>query len=179
MSIYYPGCPDNIPNPSCSDCPSRELGDVRSLFFVKKSYSFADITDASEWYTAIAAGSIYVFPYTKGSMSQTATESAGYGDQETTLEGYEYVIDAMEPNYKDNWGFWDAIKNSKNWRVGYRTESLVHLADNVCQVTPTQPVTEDKKAAVVWNINVKFSQDDLLRPYDVPTGVFDICIDNA
>lgn len=175
-TLYYPGCPVTIPDPSCSDCPTKELGDIRSLFLVKEGFAFTDITNVAEWTTGINNKDIYVFPYTRGSLEQNETESTGFGDQETNLDGYEYVLTVMEPNYKDNYAFWNEIKRARNFRPGWRTENLVHLADNSAQFIPKQPVAEDKKAQVLWMIIAKFSQEDLVQPFDMPTGVFEECI---
>jgi hypothetical protein len=105
------------------------LGDVRSTFFVKNTFTFTDITDVSEWTTGITNADIVVFPYTRGTLEMTPTESAGFGDQETTLDGYEYNLNFEEPQYQLNWSFWNAIKTSQIYYVGYRTESQVHLSD--------------------------------------------------
>lgn len=176
MSIYYPVCPTTVPDPSCSDCPSKELGDVRSIFFVKNTFSFTDITDVSEWTTGITNADIVVFPYTRGTLEMTPTENTGFGDQETTLDGYEYVLNVQEPQYQNNWSFWNAIKNSQEYHVGYRTETQVHLSDNEARIIPTAPIGDDKKGQVNWNIMCKWSQEDLVRPYDMPNSVFDQCI---
>lgn len=176
MSIYYPSCDNSVPDPSCSDCPSKELGGIRSAFFVKNSFTFTDITDVNEWVTGITAGDIVVFPYTKGTLEQTEVETVGFGDQETTLDSYDYVLNFEEPQYQNNWSFWNAIKNSQEYKVGYRTESQVHLSDNTVNVVPKAPVEEDKKTQVNWNIMCKWSQEDLVRPYDMPVSVFEQCI---
>lgn len=179
-TIYYPGCPEVIPNPVCSDCPTKELGDVRSVFFVKKSFTFANISNVAEWTTGILAGDIVVHPFTRGSLEPAENIQPGFGDQEETLDGYDFQLNVFEPNYKANWGHWNAIKSSKTYKVGFRTESLVHLSDNTATIIPKAPIAEgDKKTAVVWNVLIKFSQEDLPQPFDMPIGVFEECIDIA
>jgi hypothetical protein len=177
MALYYPGCSTTIPNPQCSDCPTRELSDVRSIFFVKNDFAFTDITDTAEWTTGITNEDIYVFPYTKGTVASEPNMVPGFGDQEEYLDGYTFTAEVQEPNYAGNFAFWNAVKNSRVWKFGYRTESKVHLSDVSATIVPTAPIAEGKKTAVVWNIMVKWTQDDLVEPFDMPTGVFEQCID--
>lgn len=176
MALYYPGCTTSIPDPVCSDCPERELAGVRSIFFVASDFAFADITSVAEWTTGINARDIYVFPYTKGSVEVAENMVPGYGDTEEQLDSYTYTVNFQDPQYKDNYPFYNAIKNSKKYKIGYRTETQVHLSDVVVTVVPRNPVDEDKKATVDWKVMAKWTQDNLVEPYDMPTGVFEQCI---
>ncbi len=175
-TLYYPTCASTVPDPSCSDCPTKELGDVRSVFFLKENSPFTDITDQSEWETKINAGDLVVFPYTRGTVECTPLESNGFGDQITTTDGYDYVLNGEEPQYQNNWAFWNAIKNSQIYKAGYRTETQVHLSDNTARVQPMNPVGDDKKGQVNWKFTVKWSQEDLVRPYDAPNSIFNQCL---
>jgi len=176
MSVYYPGCNTTIPDPTCSDCPTKELGGVRSLWLQKDTFAFSDITDVAEWQAAINNKDVYVFPKTRGSMEQAETESPGFGDQSTNVDGYDFTINAFEPNFTENIDFWNAIKKSNNYKVGYRTETKVFLSDDACGIIPKAPVGEDIKMAVVWNLVFKFSQEDYPTASDIPVTVFDRCV---
>lgn len=178
MSIYYPGCPDVISDPVCSDCPPKELGDIRSMALVRTDQPFTDITDTAEWTTKINAKHAYIFPYTRGGLSVAPNETEGYGNTETDIDGYSYIANVFEPNYGGDWAFWNSVKSSKNYTLVWRTETYVHQSDNSVNIIPMAPITEgDKKARVRWNIQFKFEQEDLPRPYTTPTGVFDVCLD--
>ena len=176
MSVYYPTCADTITDPLCTDCPEVERGRVRGLAFKKSDFSFTDITDATEWDNAIADKNVYVFPAVHGTFAQTEVEGTGFGDQEVTMDGYENVLEVFEPNYNQNWGFWNTIKNSRNWEAIYVTESKMHVASEICTVIPKQPVDDDLTARVVWAVTVKWKQEDLLEPQAKPGNVFDVCI---
>jgi hypothetical protein len=177
MALYYPGCEDSIVDPTLSDCPTKELGDIRSIFLVRKDFTFTDISDASEWTTGINARKIYTFPYSKGSLEQAENEQPGFGDQPTTIDSYEFTLNSMHPDYVSAWPFWNSIKKSKNWKVGYRTETQVHLSDNAALINPKSPIAEDKKQAILWNVVFKFTQEFSPRPYDAPSSVFDQVIE--
>jgi hypothetical protein len=173
MALYYLGCGEDIVDPVLSDCPTTELGDIRSVFIVNTSFTFTDITSTAEWTTGINNRDIYVYPYAKGSLDIAENEQPGFGDQPTTIDGYEFTINSMHPDYAAMWPHWNSLKKTKNWKVGYRTETQVHLSDNAAQINAKPPIGEDKKGAVLWNVVFKFSQDFAPRPYDMPTGVFD------
>ena len=179
MATYYlPGCDTTIPQPQCSDCPTKELGDVRAFFLVRNDFAFTDITSESEWITGLNAKQIYVFPYTKGSIEPAENLADGFGNQDQTLDSYTYTANLMIGNdYAQNRPFWNAIKNSRNWLFGYKTETLVHLADKEALIVPKAPVNEGKKEKVLWNIMATWTQEDLMDPQAEPTGIFDECIE--
>lgn len=177
MALYYPGCSTSIPNPSCSDCPPTENGDIRAFFLVKSDFAFTDITSTAEWTAGINAADIYVFPYTRGTLTVAENVVNGFGDQEEKLDSYTFTAAVEEPNYQANYGFWNAIKNARNFKFGYKTETMVHLADVTAQLIPKQDVKDGKKSQVNWMINVKWTQDNLIEPFDAPTGVFEQCIE--
>lgn len=176
MALYYPGCTETIIDPSNTDCPQKELGDIRSIFLVKKSYTFADITNTAEWTTAIQNRNVFTFPYTRGSLAQSPNEQPGFGDIPTTIDNYEFTLSAFDPNYIANWTFWNSINKSKNWKIGYRTETQVHLSDNAALINAMTPIAEDKKQAILWNVTFKFIQEFSPRSHNTPDGVFDRAI---
>jgi len=176
MSIYYPSCPDTITDPVCTPCPTKESGRIRGLAFKKDSFAFVDITDPTEWDNAIADGNVYVFPAVRGTFTQTEVEDSGFGDQDTTLIGYENVLEVVEPNYHDNYGFWNTIKNSREWIPIYVTETKMHVANDPAAIIPKQDVQDDLTSGVYWMATVKWKQEDLLQPQAKPGNVFDRCI---
>lgn len=176
MSIYYPGCPEVIIDPQCTDCSEAENGDVRSFFLVKSDFAFSDITDPAEWAAGITSGDIYVFPYAKGSLEIEENVSEGFGDNLETTDSYTYTMSVMEPNYQGDWAFWNSIKNSRNFRAGYRTESYVHLFDKTTSIVAKAPVGEGKTNKVNWNLVFKTIQEEIPRPYATPDGVFTQCV---
>lgn len=179
MSVYYPGCGTSIPNPECSDCPDKELGGIRGFALVSETFTFVDIGDVDEWWAGIASGDIYLYPKSRGSLEQTPTESQGYGDQSMVVDGNDFVISAFEPNFKANVDHWNAMKKANNYKLAWRTESQIWMSDEAVGIIPTAPVQEDIKTVVNWNISFKFSQEDYPTPTDIPSGLFEQCVDNA
>lgn len=178
MTIYNPGCPDEITNPICSDCPPKELGDIRSFWLRNTATPFVDITDPTEWQALITSRDLFVFPYSNGGLEVTENEVTGYGNVETEADGYSFVMTVHEPAYVDNWGFWNSIKNSKNYHVGWRTENYIHESEFTVSIVPKAPIAEgDKKGKVDWLIIFKFEQEAIPRPFTTPADIFEVCID--
>ena len=176
MSVYYPGCPTTQAAHICSDCPPKELGDIRSYGFVRNTFTFTNISDAAEWTVGLNAGDIHLITFARGTLVFTPNLQPGFGDTVEELDGYEIVANVFDPNYKDNCNFYNDIKRSKEWKFFYRTETQVHLSDSVVTIIPMAPIADDKKQSVIWNTEVKFTQEDIPCPSDIPTGVFDRCI---
>lgn len=177
MSIYYPeGCEAEVPDHICDPCPSPEHGRVRSIAFIKSSFSFTDQSDPTEWVTGINNRDIIVIPEVLGSFDGgAAVEGPGYGDQSTKVTGYNFSLLFKDPNYRENCAFYNGIKNARNYKIAWRTETQTHISDNTVSVIPKQPVTEDLASEVVWDVEVKFAQADLACPFDTPPGIFAQC----
>lgn len=177
-SVYYPsGCDQEVGEHFCSDCPTPEHGRVRSVAFIKSGFEFIDPTDPTEWTTGIGNKDIIIIPATNGSFDGgSEVEGPGYGDQQSKLVGYNFQLTYNDPDYKTNASFYNAIKNSRNYRLAYRTETQVHITENTVSVIPKNPVAEDLTSEVVWNVLVKWSEGDLPEPFDMPEGVFS-CFD--
>lgn len=172
MANYYPGCADSIVDPALSDCPVKELGDIRGIALVKKTFSFSDITNDDEWNTGIASRNIYLFPYVRGSMEVAPFEQPGFGDEPTTIDSYDFTVNTFHPDYKATWSFWNSIKKSKNFKLVYKTQTQVHETDVAVQINPMAPIAEDKKQAILWNVSFKFTQEFSPEPQDCPTDLF-------
>jgi len=175
-SVYYPGCGITIPDPTCSDCPTKELGGIRSFWLQLDTFAFTDITDPAEWQAAISNKDVFVFPFSRGTLEQTETESPGFGDQSVVVDAYDFILNLFEPNFTENVDYWNAIKKANNYKAGWRTETKTYLSDEAVGIIPKAPVGEDLKAAVNWNIMLKFSQEDYPTPSDLPADVFSQCI---
>jgi hypothetical protein len=176
--VYYPsGCDVELGEHYCSNCPTPEHARVRSVAFIKSGFEFTDPTSPTEWQTGIANKDIIIIPETNGSFDGGAeVEGPGYGDQATKLVGYNFSLTYNDPNYKENANFYNTLKRVNNYRVAYRTESQVHISNNTVSAIPKNPVAEDLTAEVTWNVQVKWADDDLPIPYDVPEGIF-TCFD--
>jgi hypothetical protein len=176
--VYYPtGCNTAVPDHFCSDCPTREHGRVRAVAFIKDTFEFTDPTNPLEWQAGIAAKDIIIINKVNGTFDGgSEVEGPGYGDQASTLFGYNFVAVFNDPNYEFNADFYNALKRSSNWRFAYKTENFVHLTTKTVSVVPKNPVTDDINSDVVWNVTVKWAEEDLPIPYTTPAGVF-VCLD--
>ena len=175
--IYYPGCSAIIPDPICSDCPTKELGRVRSLWLQDINYTFTDITNPAEWATAIANRHVYVFPYTQGTFTMFEVLTQGFGNVDEDLDSYECVLACMEPNFAGNRDFWNAMKSSHVYKVGWRTQTKIYYSEVPATIIPKFKIDNDLKSKVIWDLGFKFIQEDIPYVVDMPMSVFDQCID--
>lgn len=181
MSVYYPsdsGCGTGgaIPAYSCNPCPAYEYGRIRSVAFIKNTFSFTDPTSSSEWTAGINNDNIIVIWQTQGSYDGgTTSELAGFGDSEFVNGGVSHVLNFKDPNYLENCDFYNQIKYSSEYTIAFRTSSAVHLASSPVTITPKNPIADDLKSNVVWDVTVKWQQADAPCPYTTPAGIFDRC----
>lgn len=162
LSIYYDeSCEDNQPSHYCSDCLDRENARIRGVFFKKKSYTFSDITSVSEWSAAADNDDVLIIPLTHGDSDGGApTEGPGYGDSVSTYLNSTHTINFFDPDLKSNRNFYNALKKSRNYEFGFRTEKYVWLFTGTAVVLPKSPVADDLNAEVVWNVQVKITSSE-------------------
>lgn len=180
MSVYYPttncGSGGILTTYSCNDCPDIEFGRVSGWAFIKTSFSFVDPSNSTEWNTGIANGDIIVIGKTQGSFDGgTPQELPGYGRSEFTYGQSSFVLTFRDPNYKNNCDFYNQVKGASNYKGAYVTSSQVHLINTPVSASVKNPVSDDLKSHVVWEVTVKWADYDTPCPYDVPEGIFDTC----
>lgn len=177
MSVYYPSC-GSVPDPTCSDCPPKELGRTRSIFYQRVDFEFTDPTNPIEWDAAIQARNVYIFPYAKGALSPSPNLQDGYGNVDQDYMSTSYSLDSMLSTNLDaqTIGFFNSVKRNNNYRVGWVTETLVWRSSVGATIIPTLPVADDLKSRVTFKVDHKFVQEDIPVPTMKPAGIFDRCI---
>lgn len=173
MAITYPeDCEEELTH-TCDECEDPELARLRGVAFLDKDFAFSNPSSYTEWFNGIASGDIIIIPFTRGSFDGgTPKEIQGYGDQASKLIGYDYSATYFDPNYAVNRDFYNAIKRNRNKKFAFKTETLVHVTEVPCQVIPKAPVVDDITGEVVWEVMVKWSDDELPDPYTAPDGIF-------
>ena len=179
MAITYPTDCDDLPGTHyCDECDDPELGRIRGIALIDKDFAFTDPTSYTQWFNGIAAGSIIIIPFTRGSFAGTPKEGTGYGDQATKYMGTDYELTFYDPNYATNRDFYNALKRYQKYKVAYKTETKVHITDKVCQVLPLAPVADDITSEVVWEVKCKWSSQNEPTPYTAPDGIF-VCFEQS
>lgn len=159
----------------CNDCAARENARLRGVFFKKKSYTFSDETSQAEWETAIAAGHVIIIPYTHGDFDGgSPNEGQGYGDQVSTYLNTAYMLNFFDPDLLVNRAFYNQIKKSRLWEVGFRTENLVWFLSGTAVILPKSPVADDLNAEVVWNVSVKVTSSDEPEMFEAPDVIANV-----
>lgn len=175
MAIYYPGdnCQSSVPEHLCDPCLTKELGGVRGVAFVPSDFTFTNPSSDAQWVAAVAAGAI-IIPETNGTFDGgTAQEGLGFGDNPTSLDGYDFVLQFFDPNYKGNCDHYDNLKNARGqFKVAFITETQLHLSSRTVTVLPKNPIAADVKSKVLWDVTVKFTQQNLVCSFDKPSTIF-------
>lgn len=175
--VYYPdSCEEELDTHNCDPCEETEFGRIRFHGYIKKGFTFSDPTSPTEWQQAVADGNVIIIPKSNGSFDGgSPKEGPGYGDQETTNLGSAYVANVKDPNYASNYSFYNTLKRSRNWKFFYGTSSKIHITNVACSVFPKNPVADDINSVVEWDVQIKWSDSNLPKPYDIPEGIFDNC----
>lgn len=174
-SLY--DCTGAVEAPTCDPCLNDiEHGRVRGVAYIAADYYatlVADPTDISLWTDGVAAGKIFIIPATQGNFDGGApVEVTGYGDADTKVIGYKFTLTYKDPTLQGNTAFYNSIKNSGNYYVAFRTETLTRISDNPATVKPKAPIEDDLNSEVVWNVEVTYSQPDHSVPFDTPLDLF-------
>lgn len=177
-AVYYPsGCEADLVDHYCNNCETIEGGRVRGTAFIRNDFAFTDPTNPTEWRNGILAKKIIIIPETNGTFDGgSEVEGAGFGNRISTLLGFNFVSVFNDPNYKLNADFYNLLKRSRNYRYAYLTETQVHITTNTVSVIPKNPVADDLNSGVFWNVTVKWAEEDLPVPHDIPVGIF-TCFD--
>ena len=179
MSVYYPAsnCGGGvIPQYSCSPCPNYEYGRIRSVAIVKNTFSFTDPEDPTEWNTGLANGDITVLWATAGNYDGgTVTELPGFADSEFVNGGISHILTYRDPNVVENCDYYNAIKESNDYTLWFRTSSKIWEAGAPVTITPKIPIADDLKSVMTYEVTVKWQNPNLPCPYSIPDGIFSEC----
>lgn len=175
-SILYYGaqCGVLASNHQCDPCAALEAARVRSVALVATSWVFNDPTSPTEWQNGIDAGQIIIIPETSGDFDGgTAKTITGFGDTPEQNLTYSFKLTYRDPNYSANSPFYDSLKFSRYWRVAFRTDTLLHIADKPAVFKPKAPVADDLQGIVIWEVECDWISKFLPPPTAIPAGIFD------
>lgn len=153
------GCGEDEALHVCHDCPGgrvREFARTRSSGFIKKAYLatlLAAVITPSTWTTGINNGNIIMCPETAGSFDPgTPKELKGFGNRKVSYGPRTMKLSFSDPDYVDNYAFYNEISGRTDLVPFYRTSSLVHIFDTEATVVASDPVADDLEAEVTWDV---------------------------
>jgi len=179
---YYTSCEDEIGTHTCSPCNNnREFARTRSTAIIAKDYLptlMVDPTDPTKWSDGVTTGKIIVIPETSGSFDPgDPSELKGYGDNKSSNGPREQTLNFFDPNYKDNYAFYNGITNISSKVLAFRTSSLIHIADVTASIVAKDNVEDDLEAEVTWNVTAKWTSINLPSIHDaVPLADIFKCV---
>jgi len=140
----------------CAGDRVREFARTRGSGFIKQSYLatlMVDPTVKATWDAGIASGDIIMVPKTSGSYDPgTPKALPGFGD---LLESYgtrQMKLSFNDPDYVDNYAFYNEITDRTDLVPFFRTSSLVQIFDTAATIVASDPVADDLEAEVIWNV---------------------------
>jgi hypothetical protein len=177
--MYYTDNCAVIPDPYCGQCPVVETARIQGIWFQKTSFAFASgsgagsIYDPTAWQTAMAAGNVYVFPFTHGSLDVAKQTDTGFGNVPTVLTNYLYTLKVNDDRPDLNVPFWNAITNNFGFYCGYKTQSWLWLPTANASVTVTLPVADDLNKMVTIEADIEWQQNYAIVPITNAATVVD------
>jgi hypothetical protein len=156
---YLYGCSDSEAAHVCHDCGDTngvEFAGARQSGFIKEAYLptlLASPTTAATWEAGIANGSIIMIPRTRGSYDPgDPKELKGYGDRKVTYGAREMKLNINDPDYYDNYHFYNEISKRTDLVPFFCTSSLVRIFDKAAAIKAKDPVSEDLEDVVDWQV---------------------------
>lgn len=163
----------HVYNGECPQDRVREFARTRSSGFIKQSYLatlMVDPTVKATWDTGIANGDIIVIPKTSGSFDPgTPKELAGYGDLKSSNGPREMKLTFNDPDYVDNYAFYNELSDRTDLVPFYRTSSLVHIFDTPAALVASDPAADDLEAEVIWNVSCTVVSRNLPAKFAIAT----------
>jgi hypothetical protein len=162
------GCGGGEATHTCHTCPDgrvREFARVRSAGFVTKSYLatlLATPTTLVTWTAGIASGDIIMLPETSGSYDPgDPKELKGFGDNKVSYGPREMTLMINDPDYADNYAFYNEITDRTELVPFFRTSGLVHIFDKTASIKAKDPVADDLEEEVIWQVECKVTSKNL------------------
>lgn len=166
---YYLDCKQSLDvyTPDC--CIPTEFGRVRSVAFIRKTYLqqiLSNPTDITKWQTGISNGSIAIIPLTTGAFdSGIAQKLKGYGRRISTHGNRDMQLKFSVPFDNLNYPFFNNLDKFTDLVPAFRTNSIMHICDQVCDIYTQEVVEEDLETAIAWNI------DCIVRSKNLPSKI--------
>lgn len=189
MSVYYPSssCGGGaIPNYYCNPCLDStviEYGRVRSVAFVKNTYIstiLANPSSTAVWTTAVNSGNAIVLYQTRGSYDGgNTTMITGFADSIEFNGTRTHTLTYTDPFVAENVDFYNAIQNSTDYTMVWRTSSKIWFAEKPVTITPKNAVADDIASTMVFEVTCKWTNANSPYGYTTPAAIFDRCYINA
>ncbi len=158
----------------CHDCPGGRISEfarARRGGFIKLAYLAtiaADPTLLSSWTNGIEDGSIIILPETSGSYDPGAPkELKGFGNRKKSYGPRTMKLTLVDPDYADNYHFYNEISDREDLVPFFVTSSLLHLFDTEASITAADPVVDDLEEGVFWNVECEVTSKNLPSKHNV------------
>lgn len=178
-SDYY-GCADEVleahVDALCGSTYVPEYGRIRKGAWIADSYHptlIADPTNAALWTAGITAGSIILSKEFNGTFDGgSPVTSTGWGDAQDFTTGYNFTATLQDRVYKENFAHYQSLAGTTTYHLAYVTQTQVHISGAVVSVAVKAAITANTTDLVVWEATVKWFEQFVPAPHDMPAGIF-------
>lgn len=173
--FIYKDCEEEIQGLQyvCDPCNNTEGGNIRSLCLIKKGTVLPIPLTLEAIEILIEQEKLFVMPETRGTFDGgTPKMSTGYGDNKERLIGHDYVLQAKDLNFADNYEFWQAVESVDAWNIAYRTENYLAVVYSDVTITTKAPAEEGLDTEIVWNIEAKWYSKEKPTLIVYPANLF-------
>lgn len=173
-SLY--GCGESEATHVCHSCPDgrvREFARTRSGGWITQAYLatlLATVTTLATWTAGITSGDIIMLPETSGSYDPgEPKELKGFGSRKVTYGPREMTLMLNDPDYADNYAFYNEISRRSDLVPFFCTSNLVHIFDEVASIKAKNPVADDLEEEVIWQVESKVTSENLPTMHKLDT----------
>jgi hypothetical protein len=162
------GCSESEAQHVCHSCPEarvREFARTRSSGWISTGYLatlLATVNNPTTWEDGKTSGDIIVLPETSGSYDPgDPKELKGFGSRKFSYGPREMVLSVNDPDYTDNYHFYNEISRRTNLVPFFVTSNLVHIFDKPASIKAKDPVADDLEEEVIWMVESKVTSENL------------------
>jgi hypothetical protein len=121
-----------------------------------------DPTSLAAWQAGVISGDIIILPETSGAYDPgEPKELKGYGNRKSSYGPRTMKLTMADPDYYENYAFYNEIINRTDLVPVFRTSSLIHIFDKVASIKAKDPVADDLEEEVVWQVECEIVSSNL------------------
>lgn len=175
MALCPSACAPALPDSPSGGCGvSIRQGGISRLAFIKCDYEFLDITDVSEWSTAITNGNVVLTglilgnkpkgTFTKKRLSSCAPEAVIGGEKTVAFQDYN-----NDPLSCKDITFWNTIQsNATKYQFGYYTcDGFFYGVIDSFQIEVDQVIEDNNTGAIYYDGTVTWNATQMPCGYQV------------
>lgn len=159
----------NLQSYFCNPCGDKEKGGIWGVVFTNIDAPMLDPSNNQYWVDLIEAGYAIVIPNVKGTYDGGAvTEAGGFGGQVSMLDQRNHTLNYMHLFSCENLDFYNILSKQNNLEAWFMTGTRIFKSGAPVMVYATMPIEESFSSTMLFNVTVKWSNEDMPQCFDRP-----------